>query len=130
MAFQYAAKFVCGTSKEFTPVANGQYETVVNVHNPGKKTKFRFKLAVAEPGKDGKIFPFHDAAIDEDAAQYYDCKVVRAVFGIGAVPALFEGFFVIQSETSLDVVAVYTTNDSSGKGVPVIEVERVFERKL
>ena len=129
MAFQYAAKFICGVSEEFTPVANGRYATVINIHNPGKKTSYRFKLALADPGSDGKIYPFKDAAITDDGAHYYDCELVRKLydlFGLG----FLDGFFVVESEQPLDVIAVYTTNDFDGKNVPAITVERVFERRI
>jgi hypothetical protein len=129
MPFQYAAKLVCGVSKEFVPVANGHYATTINIHNPGKEAKFRYKLAVADPAKDGKIHPFRDGQIGPDGAQYFDCRVIRGIFNVGG-SALLDGFFVIESEAPLDVVAVYTTNDFDGKGVPAIDVERVFERKI
>jgi hypothetical protein len=127
---QYAAKFICGTSEKFTPVANGQYTTVVNIHNPGRaKQNFKYKFAEARPGKDGKIFDFADDTIGPDGAQYFDCQLIRKKYGIPG-PAILDGFFVIESGEPLDVIAVYTTNDFDGKNVPAIDVERVFERKI
>jgi hypothetical protein len=131
MAFQYAAKFICGVSKdEGAPVAPGQYSTVVNVHNPHKDdVKFAYKLAVAGQGDNGNISDFRDIGIKPDGAIYFDCKFVRGTFDVG--DPLLDGFFVIQVERfSLDVVAVYTTNDLDGRGVPAIDVERVFERDI
>jgi hypothetical protein len=132
MAFQYAAKFICGVSKdEGQPVARGRYSTVVNVHNPQQKdeAEFRYKLAVAGQGDNGNISDFKDIVIKPDGAIYFDCKVVRATFDAG--DPLLDGFLVIESKRySLDVVAVYTTNDFDGNGVPAIDVERVFEREI
>ena len=132
MAFQYAAKFICGLSKdEGLPVARGRYSTVVNVHNPHKKddVSFDYKLAVAGQGDNGNISDFKDVSIKPDGAIYFDCKVVRSTFDVG--DPLLDGFFVIESKrSSLDVVAVYTTNDFDGNGVPAIDVERVFEREI
>ena len=36
MAFQYAAKFICGLHKSTHGLAHGTYQTDINVHNPGK----------------------------------------------------------------------------------------------
>ena len=130
MPFQYAAKFICGVAKdEKSPVALGRYSTVVNVHNPGKDEKFAYKLAVAGPGEQGKIYDFQETQIGPDGAIYFDCHFVRKVFDVG--DPLFDGFFVIETKRlPLDVIAVYTTTDLEGRGVPAIDVERVFERPI
>lgn len=130
MAFQYAAKFICGVSKETTGLAHGIYETMVNIHNPGKEVQeIQYKLAVADEAKDGKIYPFKSGKIAADGAQFFACRAVRKIYDLVGTTVI-EGFFVIQSKQPLDVIAVYTTNDLDGKGVPVIEVERVFERTI
>ena len=54
---------------------------------------------------------------------------MHKIFGLPPTQ-LTDGFFVIQSKLPLDVIAVYTTNDLDGKGVPAIAVERVFERVI
>jgi hypothetical protein len=130
MAFQYAAKFICGVSKKSTPVANGQYVTVINIHSPNKEAKYRYKLALAGPGKDGKILDFNDARIEADGAHYFDCALVRKIYGMAA-GVFIDGFFVVESDDeSLDVIAVFTTNNAAGTGVPAIDVENVAERKI
>ncbi len=130
MAYQYAAKFICGVSEKFTPVANGQYTTVINVHNPSRrKARFKYKLALANPAEDGKVYDFKDSGIGPDGAQYFDCMLIRKIYDLFG-PGILDGFFVIESSTSLDVIAVYTTNDFDGKNVPAIDVERVFERAI
>ena len=130
MAFQYAAKFICGLHKGTPGLAHGTYQTDVNIHNPGKDVlPFKFKLAIAGEASDGTITPLKDGKIAPDGAQFFACETVHKIFGISAT-TLIDGFFVIQSEKPLDVIAVYTTNDLSGAGVPAIAVERAFERVI
>jgi hypothetical protein len=130
MAFQYAAKFICGLHKSTPGLAHGTYQTDINVHNPGKDVdSFQFKLAVAGEAADGTITPFKDARIKADGAQFFACETVHKIFGLPPTQ-LIDGFFVIQSKLPLDVIAVYTTNDLAGNGVPAIAVERVFERVI
>jgi hypothetical protein len=130
MAFQYAAKLICGVSNEGPGLANGIYETLINVHNPGReRQEFRYKLALAKEAADGKIYPFRPARIEPDGAQFYSCRDIRKLFEIPGT-ALIDGFFVIESGEPLDVIAVYTTNDLNKNGTPAIEVERVFERAI
>jgi len=103
---------------------------MVNIHNPGKEgQEFQFKLAVAGETKDGKIFPFKPGQIEPDGAQFFACRTVRKIYNLVGT-AVIDGFFVIQSRQPLDVIAAYTTNDLDGKGVPAIEVKRVFERAI
>lgn len=131
MSYEYAAKLICGTKREEGGFANGIYETLINIHNPYKeKQEFQYKLALAGEAKDGKIFmPFKSSTIAADGAQSFGCRTIRKIYDqVG--PSMIEGFFVIHSKFPLDVIAVYTTNDESGKGVPAIEVERVFERQF
>jgi hypothetical protein len=130
MTYQYAAKVVCGLNREAGRIAHGIYETVVNIHSPNKDvTGFRFKLAIAGEMRDGPILPFHDARIGPDGAQFFGCADLHRIFNIPPATVI-DGFFVIESKEPLDVIAVYTTNDIGGNGVPAIEVERVFERSL
>jgi hypothetical protein len=128
MPFQYAAKLICGVSKEGVGLTNGTYETLINIHNPGRTQEFKYKLAVAGEGKSGKIFPFKGTGIETDGAVFFACRTIRKIYGVS--DTLIDGFFVIESSTALDVIAVYTTMDLSGKGVPAIAVERVFERAI
>ena len=131
MTFQYAAKFICELHKNTPGLAHGTYQTDINVHNPNREVvSFQFKLAIAGEGPaDGTITPFKPARIISDGAHFFACETVHKIFGLPPTQ-LIDGFFVIQSERQLDVIAVYTTNDLNGAGVPAIEVERVFERDL
>lgn|SRR5262245_61900856 len=130
MAFQYAAKVICGLNQKDGVLAVGTYDTVINIHNPNKeKQSFKFKLAQAGEAKDGAISAFKDGSVGPDGAQFFGCADIHKIFNIPAT-TLIDGFFVIESSKSLDVVAVYTTNDATGKGVPAIAVERVFERTV
>ena len=125
--YQYAAKFLCtanipGTSQTTTSLLPGSYQTVVNIHNPNKETaSLRMKIAVAG----GPISKFKSSKLGPDEAAKVDCSAIRN-FGIHAIHGV-EGFLVIESNLSLDVIAVYT----AGKGdVQSIDVEQVRERQI
>lgn len=125
--YQYAAKFLCtanipGTSQTTTSLLPGSYQTVVNIHNPNKETaSLRMKIAVAG----GPISKFKNSKLGPDEAAKVDCSAIRN-FGIHAIHGV-EGFLVIESNLSLDVIAVYT----AGKGdVQSIDVEQVRERQI
>ena len=127
--FQYAAKFLCtanipGTSQTTSALLPGSYQTAVNIHNPQRRTvALRTKLAVAS----GEISKFINATLEPDAATKVDCGSVdnyelRLIHG-------FEGFLVIESTLSLDVVAVYTAG-ARGAEVSSIDVEQIPERRI
>jgi hypothetical protein len=63
--------------------------------------------------------------LDSDAVERVTCRQVQD-FGITFIHG-FEGFLVIESSHSLDVVAVYTAGDQK---VSSIDVEQIRERKL
>jgi hypothetical protein len=129
MPYEYAAKILCGLNKKDGMIAHGIYETVVNVHNPYVEgQQFKYKVALAGNPADGKISTFTTTKIGADGAQFYGCNEFHKITAT-APTAVIDGFFVIQSPQPLDVIAVYTTNDVNGAGVPAIAVERVFERK-
>ena len=133
--FQYAAKFLCtsnipGTSQTTTSLLPGNYQTVVNIHNPNPRPAvFRMKLAVAASTEldPPPISQFIKEALKPDAATKVDCSRIRD-FDLHLIHG-FEGFLVIESLLSLDVVAVYTAGQHGG-GVESIDVEQVPERKL
>lgn len=126
---QYAVKFLCtsnipGTSQTTTSLLPGSYETVVNIHNPNSKPAgFRMKLASAS----GQISGFIKGELKPDQATKVDCSQLGK-FGPPPIHG-FEGFLVIESTLSLDVVAVYTAAGDSGK-VESMDVEYIRERKL
>ena len=127
--YQYAVKFLCtanipGTSQTSTAVLPGVYQTAVNIHNPNPQVvRLRKKLAV----RSGQISPFLDGQLKPDEATSVDCSQVQS-FGTAFIHG-FEGFIVIESTLSLDVVAVYTAGPKGGE-VSSIDVEHVPERRL
>jgi hypothetical protein len=132
--FQYAVKFLCtsnvpGTSQTTTSLLPGSYQTVVNIHNPQPKAVgFRMKLAMATSTKvdPPQISKFLKDELKPDQATKVDCSRLGE-FGNQPIHG-FEGFLVIESAHSLDVVAVYTAAHG-GQGVS-IDVEYIRERKL
>jgi hypothetical protein len=127
--FQYAVKFLCttnipGTSQTTSALLPGVYQTAVNIHNPQRKTvELRKKLALAGGG----ISKFISQKLESDAAARVDCGDVPS-FDLHLIHG-FEGFLVIESTQSLDVVAVYTAG-ARGAEVASIDVEHVPERRL
>lgn len=134
-SFQYAVKFLCisnipGTSQTTDSVVPGSYQTVVNIHNPHDvKVKFRMKLALSET----TISKFVAGALPPDGMRRVTCdRILRGFFGdpddLDFIHGA-EGFLVIESTHSLDVVAVYSAA-GEGSSVQSIDVETVKERRL
>ena len=133
--FQYAVKFLCtsnipGTSQTSTSLLPGSYETVVNIHNPNSdRVGFRMKLAMATSTQvdPPQITKFIKDVLKADQATKVDCSMLGR-FGSQPIHG-FEGFLVIESTLSLDVVAVYTASGATGK-VESMDVEYIRERKI
>ncbi|HKQ99703.1 MAG TPA: hypothetical protein VJT09_03455 [Pyrinomonadaceae bacterium] len=133
--FQYAVKFICtsnipGTSQTGTSLPPGSYGTVVNIHNPNSRpVKFRMKVALstATEVEPPQISDFLYKALGPDQATGVSCANLRD-FGNQPIHG-FEGFLVIESTHSFDVVAVYTAAGESGHVVSM-DVEYIRERKL
>ena len=132
LRFQYAVKFICtsnipGTSQQTPSFLPGAYATSVNIHNPNPRpVRFRMKLATATSTEvdPPQITDFLDQTLAPDQATRVDCSRVKDV---GPSPIHgFEGFLVIESAQSLDVVAVYTAGKTGG--VESIDVETARER--
>lgn len=96
----------------------------MNIHNPNaREVRFRMKLASTE------ITDFIHESLKPDQATKVDCSRVRD-FGNPPIHG-FEGFLVIESTQSLDVVAVYTAGKTGANGgVTSIDVEYISERAL
>jgi hypothetical protein len=126
--YQYAVKLICtanipGTSQTSDGLLPGVYETTVNIHNPNENTaKIRKKLAHPT-----QISKFKNSEIKPDGAERFVCRNIQD-FGITFIHG-FEGFLVIESTMSLDVIAVYTAGGRGGE-VSTIDVEQIKERKL
>jgi hypothetical protein len=131
--FQYSVKVVCGEANTDTPnapVAPGQYWTAINIHNPNKcnDAHFRFKLAVAFQSLESPISQHFGAfPLRPDQALEVDCPLIRDIYPGGSPPKFIKGFFVIESDMMLDVVAVYS--GSAGPcGANTFSTERVEPR--
>lgn len=126
--FQYAVKFICisnipGTSQTTTSFLPGAYQTAVNIHNPNEED-VRFRMKLASPIE---ISEFLIDGLKPDGAGHVDCSSIPK-FCVHPIHG-FEGFLVIESTKSLDVVAVYTAGAVGGP-VASIDVEYVRERVL
>ena len=125
--FQYAVKFICtanipATSQTTDAFVPGNYQTAVNIHNP-QNILVKFRKKIASPIGISKYF---DDSLKPDAVERITCAELRG-FDLHLIHG-FEGFLVIESTHSLDVVAVYT---ASGDGkVSTMDVEQIKERKL
>jgi hypothetical protein len=123
--YEYAVKVVCGKLDQNSDIlAGGRYYTAVNVHNPGKTTSFRRKVAVAGPGEAGRVSTFQTMRLRNDEALEIDCRLIHRQ----ADAEWVKGFVVIQSSQELDVVAVYTT--SNGDFATAFHTERVPVRRI
>ena len=126
--FQYAVKFICtsnipGTSQTTDAFVPGNYQTAVNIHNP-QNILVKFRKKIASPIGISKYF---DDRLKPDAVERITCAQIRD-FGLHLIHG-FEGFLVIESTHSLDVVAVYTAA-GQGQQVSTMDVEQIKERKL
>ena len=124
----YAAKFVCGKG-EPRIASEGQYFTMINVHNPSpfKKAPYIKRFAIALPDeRPGKISNFFGAILGPDEAMTIDCE---NIYKHTQVPSgqFLEGFALIYALEELDVVAVYTAGHSE---VETVHTERVPVRRL
>ncbi len=129
--YQYAAKFICtanipGTSQTSEAFLPGSYRTAINVHNPHyRPVKFRVKVAFGGKKFISKFITFK---LGDDEVMRFVCRDISEKFKINLIHGA-EGFLVIESNHSLDVVAVYTAGPVRGD-VASIDVEQVKERKI
>ena len=126
--FQYAVKFICtsnipGTSQTTDAFVPGNYQTAVNIHNP-QNVVAKIRKKIASPIGISKFF---DGTLKPDAVERVTCSQLRD-FDLHLIHG-FEGFLVIESTHSLDVVAVYTAC-GQGQQVSTMDVEQIKERKL
>jgi CARDB len=122
--YQYAVKFVCGKS-EGKATIKSQYLTAINVHNPStsQTVPYWFKVAIAESDlKQGTISTFALKRLGPDGAAEAICADIYRQAGINNNSLFYSGFAVFESNTELDIVAVYTS--TTGNGGSTIDVER------
>lgn len=129
----YGVKFTCGEFDKTRdparpedpegPVKPGDYQTMINVHNPHftavnlrKKAVLLFAGDVAQPQTDFEVprgpGQFRAVTLGPDFGFRIDCQDIRKVLLGGGPPApvFIEGYVVIYSQSELDVDAVYTAN--------------------
>ena len=134
---EYAAKFVCGRTEETghgegperKEIAEGDYHTAINVHNPTQNAiSIRVKSASTQAnGKPGEISRFAEIKMGPDEAISLGCTQIHEL--LGARAGFVDGFAVIESGVELDVVAVYTTSGERGR-VETLDTARVPVRKV
>ena len=132
--YQYAAKFVCiqnnpQTSAGTNALVSGDYKTVVNVHNPNDHVvRLQSKVAL---GSKEFVSQFKGASLGPDEVRSYSCTDVNGhkFPDANLIHGATEGFLVIESTDSLDVVCVYTAGTLGGD-VTSLEVENVREREI
>ncbi len=127
--FQYAVKFICtanipGTSQTTDAFVPGSYQTAVNIHNP-QNILIKLRKKIASPIEISKYFGF---SMKPDAVERITCAQLGD-FDVHLIHG-FEGFLVIESTHSIDVVAVYTAGGTHQEQVTTMDVEQVKERKL
>jgi hypothetical protein len=127
--FQYAVKFICtsnipGTSQTTDAFVPGSYQTAVNIHNP-QNILVKLRKKIASPIA---ISPYFEGCLKPDAVERVTCSQIRD-FDLRIIHG-FEGFLVIESTHSIDVVAVYTAGGNNQGQVSSIDVEQIKERKL
>ncbi len=125
---QYAVKFVCGRS-DGRILAPGTYFTAINVHNPAKNAiDLRKTFAVALPDeKAGPVSKPHSIRLGPGQALEIDCQDILR--WIGEKLPFYKGFAVVEADTELNVVAVYTAAGST-KQIETMEVKRVAGQRL
>jgi hypothetical protein len=113
--FVYAVKFICGTitpRDQNAPVLPGNYETAINVLNPGDRDVEIHKRAIvtlrqgADRGPVGDEQP--DTLLSNNGFEL-DCVDVRQLLQGHQIGPFIKGFVVIRSPAILSVVAVYTS---------------------
>lgn len=138
--YQYAAKFVCGSNADpfaLDRVQPGNYSTAVNIFNPqGHAITFIKKIALTFPPAEQAPGVVSDPLTDHlgsHEALAVDCEEIPAEFlDPAGLPPYVKGFLVIESESSLDVTAVYTAGRddliAEQSVVTSIDVVQVNER--
>jgi hypothetical protein len=150
ISYRYPVKFVCGqlmssATGSKTPLADGNYLTAINVHNPSLTASVKFGKKVAatsywavgwinEPfisEEQGPVTDWFKASLAPNHAFEINCSEILDKVCDAAGPYCPEnalhfakGFVVIMSPLELDVTAVYTLEGSfsgSNGASPVIQ---------
>jgi hypothetical protein len=130
--YQYSAKVVQGTTPSAEVLGPGQYSTSINIHNPWcYSVDYQVKLAVS--GVDGNEYTitlFQPHTLTPDGATEFGRTGFATLMSPVPLPGFLEGYFVIESEQELDVVAVYSGNALGNGELSTMETERVPARRV
>jgi hypothetical protein len=128
--YQYAAKVVQGRTFDPRVLGPGQYSTSVNIHNPWcQDVDYQVKLVVSgADGNEDTITLFQPFTLKPDGATEFDSAGFTALLFPVVLPAFLEGYFIIECEQELDVVAVYSGNMLCNGELATMETERVPPR--
>ncbi|MEW6737871.1 MAG: hypothetical protein AB1489_41720, partial [Acidobacteriota bacterium] len=120
---QYAVKFVYGKSygKELAP---GTYFTEITIHNPSDHTvSLKKKTALALLGeRAGPVSQFTDIVLGPDEVVTLNQVDINAA---NITDEIVRGFIIIESDTELDIVALYTVAGGDGE-VKTLNTERIL----
>lgn len=136
--FQYAVKLVSGVVDAQTPgapAALGQYWTAINILNPDKckKAHFRAKLAIADPFHAGPV-SVSGGPYDLGPGEAFEIDrphitvLWPLLFPGQTAPNFVKGYLMIECDTELEVVAVYTTAQTATGPATNFYTERVPAR--
>ena len=124
----YSVKFLCGKVKSVeVGVELASYATAINIHNLLDEEVMLLKKAVIANREDepfGIISEYRKLILKPGTAVEVDCVDICSLLGVKFPPSQFiKGFVVIESDTPLNVVAVYTTRSWWGK--VSIDIEQI-----
>lgn len=115
MQFEYVAKMICGLQPDprNMQLVRGFYGTAINIRNPNdKRARIRKSIALTFPPKTekpGEVVPIAKHAVPPGRALEVDCEDVRDEAFDGEFPSRYiKGFVVVESDSRLNVTAVYT----------------------
>ncbi len=128
--YQYSVKVVQGRTSDAEVLGPGQYSTSVNIHNPWcRNVSYQVKFAAAgQNGREDTITGYLSFILGPDGVTEFDRGGFATLFAPAPFPNFIEGYFVIQCEEQLDVVAVYSGNALGNGELATIETERVPSR--
>lgn len=108
---QFVVEFTCGTNDDgFARIVPGDYGTVINVYNAGAEARTRAKVSLSFP--EGMLSDWRTTTFAPMEARQLDCAdILRGGFMFPMpLPSspYYQGFVVIQTKGTQDVVARYT----------------------
>jgi hypothetical protein len=101
---------ICGTGQELPGIVSQPYATSININNPnvGVDTLRKSLIVATPPGRQRPVRarPVATDILPPQSALSTDCADLRA--RVSGLPASFEGFLLVDSTQTLDVVGVYS----------------------